>query len=106
MLEELNRDFSLISRVVVHPKYRTIGLGTKLVQETLWRCGRPYVESIAVMARYNPFFERAGMRKVAESTPDRRVLQALAKLDEIGFNPVFLSSTEYNMQQLCNNPQP
>ena len=104
MLQELNRDFSLISRVVVHPKYRTIGLGSKMVRDTLFKCGRPYVESIAVMARYNPFFERAGMRKVAESTPNKRIGEAIDKLSEIGFNPVFLSSTKYNMEQIRNNP--
>ena len=45
ILKELNRDFTRIARVVVHPKYRTIGLGAKLVQETLLKCGRPYVEN-------------------------------------------------------------
>ena len=31
-------------------------------------------------------------------------LEALEKLSEIGFNPVFLSSTKYNMQQMRNDP--
>ena len=44
------------------------------------------------------------MLKVAESTPNERILEALEKLSEIGFNPVFLSSTKYNMQQMRNNP--
>jgi ABC-type ATPase with predicted acetyltransferase domain len=34
-ISELNRELSNIMRVVVHPKYRTIGLGQKLVRETL-----------------------------------------------------------------------
>ncbi|MEM3357197.1 MAG: GNAT family N-acetyltransferase, partial [Candidatus Bathyarchaeia archaeon] len=62
---ELQRDVSIISRVVVHPKYRSIGLGVKLVRETLALAGTPFVEALAVMARYNPFFERAGMQKIA-----------------------------------------
>jgi len=68
-MTELNQKLSIISRVVVHPKYRTIGLGHKLVRETLEHAGTPYVETVAVMARYNPFFEHAGLRKIAESPP-------------------------------------
>ncbi|MEM3579608.1 MAG: GNAT family N-acetyltransferase, partial [Candidatus Bathyarchaeia archaeon] len=62
-MKELNEKLSTISRVVVHPKYRTIGLGTKLVKETLPLVGTPYVEMPAVMAKYNPFAEKAGMQK-------------------------------------------
>jgi ABC-type lipoprotein export system ATPase subunit/GNAT superfamily N-acetyltransferase len=105
LLQELNRDWSLITRVVVHPKYRTIGLGAKLVRDTLEKCGRPYVESIAVMARFNPFFERAGMRKVAVSQPDKRLLKSLTKLEELGFDTVYLSSYAYNLTKLNKDPQ-
>jgi len=86
--------------VVVHPKYRTIGLGTKLVKETLPMVDKPYVEMIAVMARYNPFAEKAGMKKILESKPNPAVLEAVEKLRKLGFNPVFLSSEKHNMHQL------
>ena len=99
-IKELNRDLTTIARVVVHPKYRTIGLGTKLVKETLRRVGKPYVEMVAVMAKYNPFAEKAGMRKILESKPNQAVLEAIEKLRKLGFNPVFLSSEKYNMHQL------
>jgi len=99
-LEELNRDVTLISRVVVHPKYRTIGLGVKLVKETLPLAGKPYVEAVAVMARYNPFFEHAGLTKIAESKPDQRILEAVEKLRALGFNPIFLSSEKANLDRL------
>ncbi|MGC8895638.1 MAG: GNAT family N-acetyltransferase [Candidatus Bathyarchaeia archaeon] len=94
---ELQRDVSVISRVVVHPKYRTIGLGAKLVRETLPLAGTPYVEALAVMARYNPFFERAGMQKIAESKPSQGVLWALDRLYLLGFNPAMLGSVEQNL---------
>jgi ABC-type lipoprotein export system ATPase subunit len=99
-IKELNRDLTTIARVVVHPKYRTIGLGTKLVKETLPLVDKPYVEMIAVMAKYNPFAEKAGMEKVLESKPNQAVLEAVEKLRKLGFNPVFLSSEKYNMHQL------
>jgi ABC-type ATPase with predicted acetyltransferase domain len=56
--KELQRELSTITRVVVHPKYRTIGLGVKLVKENLPKAPTPCVETIAVMARYNPFFKK------------------------------------------------
>ena len=72
-LKELNKE-TLISRVIVHPKYRTIGLGARLVKDTLRQTGRRHVELTTVMAQYNPFAEKAGMRKilVKEPTEDRR----------------------------------
>jgi ABC-type ATPase with predicted acetyltransferase domain len=99
-IQELNRDVTTIARVVVHPKYRTIGLGTKLVKETLLLVDKPYVEMIAVMAKYNPFAEKAGMKKILESKPNPAVLEAVEKLRKLGFNPVLLSSEKYNMHQL------
>src|SRR5271157_775556 len=34
-MKELNTKLSTINRVVIHPKYRSIGLGAKLIRETL-----------------------------------------------------------------------
>ena len=53
-IQEPNRDLTTTARVVVHPKHHTTGLGTKLVKETLPLVGKPYVEMVAVMAKYNP----------------------------------------------------
>jgi len=99
-IQEINRDLTRISRVIVHPRYRTIGLGVKLVAETLPLAGKPYVETIAVMAKYNRFFERAGMQKIAESTPSKHVLNAIEKLRSLGFNPILLSSEKASMRTL------
>jgi hypothetical protein len=51
-MKELNQQLSIINRVVIHPKYRTIGLGEKLIRDTLPQVGTPYVEMVAVMAKY------------------------------------------------------
>jgi ABC-type ATPase with predicted acetyltransferase domain len=53
-IQEMNRQLSTINRVVIHPKYRTVGLGARLIRETLPLAGTPYVELIAVMAKYSP----------------------------------------------------
>jgi len=97
---ELNRDFAWVSRVVLHPKYRSIGLGAMLVRKTLPLVGRRFVETIAVMARYNPFFERAGMIRVAERKPSASVLKAVGELRRFGFDPVYLASERHNLQVL------
>jgi len=99
-LKELNKDLVWISRVVLHPKYRSIGLGTLLVKQTLSLVDRCYVETIAVMAKYNPFFEKAGMTKIAERTPDKSIVKAVEQLQTLGFNPVFLASKQMNQQLL------
>jgi ABC-type transport system involved in cytochrome c biogenesis ATPase subunit/N-acetylglutamate synthase-like GNAT family acetyltransferase len=60
----INEEIARISRVVIHPKFRGIGLGAFLVKETLPQVNAKVVEVLAVMAKYNPFFERAGMVRV------------------------------------------
>jgi len=57
----LNREVRLISRVVVTPNWRGLGLATRLVAETMPEVGAPYVETLAAMGHVHPFFERAGM---------------------------------------------
>ncbi len=99
-VEEINRDLALISRVVLHPKYRSIGLGVRLVKETLSLVGKPFVEAVAVMAKYNCFFEKAGMTKIAESKPDKSVVEAVERLRDLGFNPVALASERSNLKRL------
>ena len=83
-----------ISRVVVHPKWRGVGLGVRLVRETLSRCGADVVETMAAMAVYNPFFEKAGMRLGCSYTVEYD--EALRRLDRLlnryGFDPKLRTS--------------
>jgi GNAT superfamily N-acetyltransferase len=62
-LRLLNCEMRCISRVVIHPQYRGIGLAQHLVRETLGLAGTPLVESLASMGRVNPFFSKAGMTR-------------------------------------------
>ena len=103
-LKDLNREWTLISRVIVHPKYRTIGLGVKLIKDTLRLTGRRHVELMAVMAQYNPFAERAGMKKVLVKEPTEKIVEAVDRLKTLGFNPVMLASRKYNERRLANLP--
>jgi len=99
-MRELNEKLTIINRVVVHPKYRSIGLGAKLIRDTLPLTGMPYVEMVAVMAKYNPFGERAGMKKVTEQEPSKEILQVSKVLEEVGFNVRLLGSGNYVFQKL------
>ena len=99
-MKELNEKLSIISRVVVHPKYRTIGLGAKLVKETLSSTGTPYVEMPAVMAKYNPFAEKAGMQKIAEQPPPKEALAVAEILQQLNFNIQLLGSEKYVLKKL------
>jgi len=58
----LNAEVRCISRVVVHPQWRGLGLAVDLVRRALASMTTPYTEALAAMGRVHPFFERAGMR--------------------------------------------
>jgi len=99
-IQEMNQKLSSIQRVVVHPKYRTIGLGQRLVRETLAFAGSPCVETIAVMARYNPFFEKAGMRRVWDVQAPEDAVKIRDALTQLGFDVIFLGSPRYVLTKL------
>jgi GNAT superfamily N-acetyltransferase len=80
---DLNAEVRTISRVIVHPRYRALGVATSLVRAYLRRPLTPRTETLAAMGRFCPFFERAGMRPVPlpaqpRHTRLRRALRACA----------------------------
>jgi ABC-type lipoprotein export system ATPase subunit/GNAT superfamily N-acetyltransferase len=97
---ELNKKLSTIGRIVVRPKYRTIGLGAYLIRETLPLAGTPSVEMVAVMAKYNPFAEKAGMRKIALQPSPKRIQNICRALQGLGFHLELLGSKTYNLRML------
>jgi hypothetical protein len=65
----VNRDLRTISRVIIAPQFRSLGLAAAIVRETLPLAGTPFVEASAVMGRFHPFFERAGMTRYDAPPP-------------------------------------
>ena len=59
-----NANVRTISRVVVHPQFRSLGLASILVRHACENSQTRYTEALAVMARAHPFFERGGMTKI------------------------------------------
>ena len=99
-LDEANRSLATISRVILHPKYRSMGLGVRLVEETLPLVERRYIETMAVMAEYSPFFEKAGMRRILNRKPPEPVVNAVKSLEGLGFKPYLLASAQSNYELL------
>jgi ABC-type ATPase with predicted acetyltransferase domain len=101
LAEYINKNFRRIARVVVAPKYRGIGLGVRLVKETMPLVGVPYVETLAVMAKYNPFFEHAGMKEVEyERKYDERQQKVLEILESMGLDVELSKSKKRNLEWL------
>jgi hypothetical protein len=62
-LNLLNKNVRTISRVIIEPRFRSLGLAVRLVRETMPLIIAPFVEALAVMGQVNPFFEKAGMTR-------------------------------------------
>ena len=64
-----NANLRTISRVVVHPQFRSLGLSTLLVRCLCEHCDTRYVEAIARMGHVHPLFARAGMTRTNADHP-------------------------------------
>jgi len=61
MMARLNAEMECISRVIVHPIYRSSGLALRLVRHALADAQTPLTEALAAMGMVHPMFELAGM---------------------------------------------
>jgi ABC-type lipoprotein export system ATPase subunit/GNAT superfamily N-acetyltransferase len=95
-LKKLNSKLSRISRVIVAPKFRSIGLGAEIVRRTLPFAPTKYVETLAVMAKYNPFFQKAGMTRV-DVPRDPAYSKAIERMESLGFQRELFGSARSNL---------
>jgi hypothetical protein len=88
-LQMVNKHIRCISRVIIEPRYRGLGLATWLVAETMGKLGVSIIEGMAVMGAVHPFFEKAGMKRIEARVPARcvRLIEALGMvgIDESKF---------------------
>jgi ABC-type transport system involved in cytochrome c biogenesis ATPase subunit/N-acetylglutamate synthase-like GNAT family acetyltransferase len=95
----INDEIARIGRVIIHPKFRGIGLGELLVKETLSKVDAKVVEVLAVMARYNPFFEKAGMLRVDYERDETCIERKMQRfLESRNFDSILARSKIY-----CND---
>ncbi|MEM1099152.1 MAG: hypothetical protein AAGH92_10225 [Planctomycetota bacterium] len=76
----LNDEVRCISRVVVDPRWRGLGLAVRLVRHALATATTPVTEALAAMGRVHPFFARAGMTAYPRPPHDfdARLVEAFA----------------------------
>lgn len=99
----LNQELRCISRVIIDPRWRGLGLAVRLVRHALATATTRYTEALAVMGRVSPFFERAGM--IAYQRPPLPVDErALAVMRFAGLDPITLAMPDALAQQIESLP--
>jgi len=88
----INRDITRLARIIINPKFRGVGLAVKLTKETMPLTEKRVVETIAAMAQYNPFFEKAGMTKMGKMPLTREQKAVVDTVKRLGENIVILNS--------------
>jgi GNAT superfamily N-acetyltransferase len=96
----INREIRTISRVVIHPQWRGLGLAVRLVRHALAHLESRYTEALAAMGRVHPFFERAGMMRY-ERPPHPGHARLLDALDHVGLAPAQLASITRMRQRIA-----
>lgn len=78
-LRRINAELRTISRVIVEPRFRALGIAVALVRAYLDRPLTPATEAVSAMGALCPFFARAGMTayRLPPSPADARLLDAL-----------------------------
>ncbi|AQQ71295.1 hypothetical protein SMSP2_01666 [Limihaloglobus sulfuriphilus] len=80
----INRNILRLSRLVVHPAYRGLGLASRIIAESLLPAGKPLIEVISAMPQFGTLFEKNGFHRI-EAKPDRERENLLAAIKDAGF---------------------
>ena len=100
----LNAELRCVSRVIVHPQFRGLGVAVALVRHALHTSTTLYTEALAAMGHVHPFFERAGM--TAYQRPrhalDERLTDALRRA---GFELIDLALLESVLRRIEQLPE-
>jgi hypothetical protein len=89
----INKNIRCISRVIIEPRFRGLGLASRLVRETMPEMDVPIVEAMAVMGMVNPFFEKAGMKAFTGKMPTR-CIQLVEAFSAVGIEEEELIDAE------------
>jgi GNAT superfamily N-acetyltransferase len=95
----INKNIRRISRLVIEPRFRGLGLATRLVRETMPQLNVPIIEAVAVMGRVNPFLEKAGM-KAYRAKPRPASLQLAEAFSLLGMEDAELVDAQKVQQKL------
>jgi ABC-type lipoprotein export system ATPase subunit/predicted GNAT family N-acyltransferase len=92
LARRINAEVLRLSRIVINPKYRGVGLAQKLIEETLPLLNVKLVETVAAMAKHNPFFEKAGFRNFGVLNGTEAQDQLREKITSLGGKPELMFS--------------
>ena len=95
----IGRNVRRISRVIIEPRFRGLGLAVRLVRETMPQLNVPIIEAVAVMGRVNPFLEKAGM-KAYETRPSAAAVLLIEALSLLGIEDTELINPQQVQQKL------
>jgi hypothetical protein len=95
----INRNIRCISRIVIEPRFRGIGLAARLVRETMPKMNVPLIEALGVMPLVNPFLEKAGM-KVFEPRMAAHHVELLEALSIVGIEEQHLIDPQAVLERL------
>ncbi len=100
----INKTVRCIGRVIIEPRFRGLGLASRLVRETMPLVGCAIVEAMAVMGFVNPFFEKAGMRAYKGPMP-ARCIQMIEAFSMVGIEEEELidaGAVQRKIESLCS----
>jgi hypothetical protein len=100
-LNLLNKNVRTISRVILEPRFRSLGLAARLVRETMPLMNVPFVEALAVMGQVNPFFENAGMTRY-DASPSPACVRMLEAFGTVGIGEQDLIDPGFVQRKLDN----
>jgi hypothetical protein len=98
-LKLINKNIRTISRVIIEPRFRSLGLAARLVSETMPLMNVPFVEGLAVMGRVNPFLEKAGMTRF-DAPPSAGCTRLIGAFGTIGVDEQDLIDPQSVQQKL------
>ena len=71
-LQQLNRQIVMLSRIVLHPDYRGLGLAHRFVRASCQMMNWAWIECLSEMGHFNPFLERAGFQRIGSCGAGKR----------------------------------
>jgi hypothetical protein len=98
-LKLINRNIRTISRVIIEPRFRSLGLAVRLVKETMPVMDVPFIEAMAVMGRANPFFEKAGLTRY-DAPPSANCVRLTSAFSAVGVDEQDLVNPQIVQQKL------
>ena len=101
----LNAEVRLLQRVVIEPRFRALGLASRLLAASAPQVGVPFVECLAEMGEFSGFLERAGFARRGRCKPSREAKRLQATLAQCKLEARSLMDAAKREARLAALPQ-